>query len=127
ERGSQVMGDVGEELRLELVARTQIRHLFQRGPELMLQGREPLLGSRGAHVRRQHPRLGIDSRHVLVLPSADCANSISSLSSSIASSNCCRFNSDQYRPPAANNSSWRPCSTIRPPSSTTIQLASRMA
>ena len=48
-------------------------------------------------------------------------------SRSMASTSCCRRSNAQYRPPSASSSSCRPCSTTRPSSSTTIQVASRIA
>src|SRR5439155_21841580 len=107
----EVVRDVRQKLRLQAVARAQLGDLDQRIPELRLQGRHATV--RGSH---RYPIRGvINPAHALMLSSETaCANSPSS--ASIESSSCCRFSSAQYRPPAANSSACRPCSTICPPS-----------
>src|SRR5690349_10060101 len=129
ERCAQVVRDVGEKLRLQLVARTQVSDLLERGAQLDLEHPHALVRTRGRVGVEQRFCFRFHSRHSPIPPSeTGCAiSSISSSSSSIASSSCWRFRSAQYRPPAASSSSCRPCSTISPASSTTIQLASRIA
>ena len=88
------MRDVGEELRLQLIARAQVGDLLERRAELELQRRKSIVDASGGCCH--YFRFRIDSRHSASPPSVTgCTNSMSSSSSAIASSSCCLLRSAQ--------------------------------
>ena len=94
ERRPKVMRDVGEELRLQLIASAQVGDLLERRAELELQRRKSIVDASGGC--RHCFRFRFDSRHSANPPSVTgCTNSMFSSSSAIASSSCCLLRSAQ--------------------------------
>ena len=116
ERRAQIVRDVGEELRLERVARAQLGDFAARLLEVAPRAPSRASGSSMRSLAIGCLRRAFDPAHALIVPvGTGPANSLSS-SASMDSSSCCRLSSDQYRPPAAMSSAWLPCSTtaLRP-------------
>jgi len=69
ERRAQVVRDVGEELRLELIPRPQVRDLFQRLAQLRLERLNALVARRGGSGG-ERGAFRVDPGHGAPLPSA---------------------------------------------------------